>query len=177
MITRRRFVMAGLGGSVALAVTGRLRAAARASADATAAAPLAALDRDAPAILAAVVPVILAGALPAGGVERENAVAETLRDVAQAIAGLPPSAQQELGELFSLLGFAPARVLLAGVRAPWNEASPESLAAFLERWRTSRFALQRSAYGALHQLTLGAWYTNPRAWPQIGYPGPPPIGR
>jgi hypothetical protein len=179
MLTRRRFLITGLGGSVALAVAWRLRATAsttEASPRATAAAPLAALDRDAPAILAAVVPVILSGALPTGS-DRETAIAETLHGVARAIAGLAPSAQRELGELFSLLGFAPARVLLAGVRSPWNEASPETVAAFLERWRTSRFELQRSAYDALHQLTLSAWYANPRAWPAIGYPGPPRIER
>jgi len=177
MITRRRFLVAGVGGTVALALVSRLRGTMAASASAPGTPPLAALDRDAPAILAAVVPVMLAGALPERGADRETAIAETLRDVTGAIAGLAPPAQQELGELFSLLGFAPARVLLAGVRSSWSEATPETVAAFLERWRTSRFELQRSAYNALHQLTLAAWYANPRSWPAIGYPGPPRIER
>ena len=175
MITRRRFVIAGLGGSLALAFAGRLRAATEGTPNAIA--PPVALDRDAQAILAAVVPVMLAGALPERGAEREGAMAETLRDLARAIGSLAPSAQQELGELFSLLAFTPVRVLLAGVRSPWSEAGPEAVGAFLERWRTSRFELQRSAYDALHQLTLAAWYANPRAWPAIGYPGPPQLGQ
>jgi hypothetical protein len=62
------------------------------------------------------------------------------------------------------------------VWSPWPEATRESIAAFLVGWRTSRFALLRSAYGALHQIILGAWYGNPRAWPAIGYPGPPSLG-
>jgi hypothetical protein len=30
----------------------------------------------------------------------------------------------------------------------------------------------RSAYQALHDLVLGAWYANPANWDAIGYPGP-----
>ena len=92
------------------------------------------------------------------------------------IAGLPPATQKELGELFALLGFAPARLLAARVGPHWSSASPDDVAAFLERWRTSGLSLLRSAYDALHQLVLAAWYGNPRAWPAIGYAGPPKLG-
>ena len=37
-------------------------------------------------------------------------------------------------------------------------------------------ALKRSAYDALHQLILAAWYGNGRSWAGIGYPGPPKLG-
>jgi hypothetical protein len=134
---------------------------------------LAALDPAAPAIVAAIVPVVLDGALPADPADRRVAVTETVANVARAVSGLPPSAQKELGELFSLLSLPPTRVALAGVTTPWAEASPEAVAGFLERWRTSEWMLLRSAYDALHQLVLAAWYGNPRAWPSIGYPGPP----
>ena len=96
--------------------------------------------------------------------------------VARAVAGLPPATQKELGELFALLGFAPARLLAARVGPHWSSASPDDVAAFLERWRTSGLSLLRSAYDALHQLVLAAWYGNPRAWPAIGYAGPPKLG-
>jgi hypothetical protein len=133
-----------------------------------------AVDAPARAILAAVIPVLLAGALPIGAGLTE-ARAETLTAVEQAVAGLPPATREELRELFSLLDFAPARCLVAGVWSPWSEASTESIAAFLVRWRDSRFALLRSAYAALHQLVLAAWYAQPRAWPAIGYAGPPTL--
>jgi len=45
----------------------------------------------------------------------------------------------------------------------------------LGRWQHSRLALLRSAYDGLHQLVLAAWYGNSRAWPAIGYPGPPSL--
>ncbi|HEX8012793.1 MAG TPA: hypothetical protein VF814_17955 [Casimicrobiaceae bacterium] len=133
-----------------------------------------AVDAPARAILAAIIPVLLAGALPAGAGLPE-ARAETLAAVEQAIAGLAPATREELRELFSLLDFVPTRFLVAGVWSPWREASTESIEAFLARWRDSRFALLRSAYGALHQLVLAAWYAQPRAWPATGYAGPPAL--
>jgi hypothetical protein len=69
-----------------------------------------------------------------------------------------------------------ARRAFAGVASPWHEAGVDEVAAFLDRWSASGWALKRSAYGALHQLITAAWYGNPKAWPAIGYPGPPPLG-
>jgi hypothetical protein len=92
--------------------------------------------------------------------------------VDQAVSGLPPGVQEEVAQLFALLGFPLSRRLLAGVVSPWLEASPETIQAFLQRWRASRFALLRSAYAALHELMMAAWYGNPMSWPAIGYPGP-----
>jgi hypothetical protein len=83
--------------------------------------------------------------------------------------------QEEVAQLFALLGFPVTRRLLAGVGSPWLEASDGSVQHFLERWRGSRFALLRSAYAALHELIMAAWYGNPAAWARIGYPGPPAI--
>ena len=42
----------------------------------------------------------------------------------------------------------------------------------MQDWRLHRFALLRTAYGALHDLSLGAWYAQPASWNAIGYPGP-----
>jgi len=133
-----------------------------------------ALDSSARTILAAIIPVLLEGALPIGP-EQPAAHAKTLAAVEQTIAGLPPATREELAELFSLLAFAPTRGLVAGVWSPWSEASTETIAAFLARWRDSRFTLLRSAYGALHQLVLAAWYAQPPAWPPTGYAGPPTL--
>ena len=47
--------------------------------------------------------------------------------------------------------------------------------AFLRAWQSSGWALKRTAYDALHQLVIAAWYANPRSWPTIGYPGPPSL--
>jgi hypothetical protein len=174
MTTRRTFLVVGLAGGAALAAAYWLRRTSGRDAVSGMDASLAALDSAAPAIVGAIVPVMLDGALPE---DRHAAVSETVGNVARAVSGLAPNAQKELGELFSLLGFPPTRIALAGVMTAWADASPEAVAAFLERWRSSRWMLQRSAYDALHQLVLAAWYGNPRAWPSIGYPGPPVLAQ
>jgi hypothetical protein len=132
------------------------------------------LDPSARTIIAAIVPVLLEGALPDAGSSVE-ARAEVVVGVDRAVAGLPPASRKELEQLFALLSFAPTRCLIAGVWSPWPDASSKSVAAFLASWRDSRFALLRSGYGALHQIIMAAWYGNTRAWPAIGYGGPPSL--
>ena len=172
LVSRRTLLKMGVAGAAALLMARWLYTAASAASETP---PARRLDAYARAILAAVTPVMLDGALPSGA-EGEAALREALAGVEQAIAGLPPAAREELDELFSLLAFAPTRCLVAGVWKPWPEATRESVAAFLASWRGSRFSLLRSAYGALHQIILGAWYGIPRSWGTIGYPGPPSLG-
>ena len=166
---RRRFLTLGLAGAATLAAAGWLAAILRRPD------PLLALDDDARAIIAAIVPAMLEGALPGTPREREAAIAETIVNIDRAIQGLPLSARTELGQLFALLALTPARRAFAGVAATWQEAGVAEVGAFLDRWRDSGWALKRSAYDALHQLILAAWYGNPRSWAGIGYPGPPKL--
>lgn len=159
MISRREFLKAGFGGSVLLACAGRVAAAA---------------DEEG-AMLAAVASALLAGMLPGERTARAAALTETVAGVRRAVSGLSLPTQKEVAELFSLLTLSPSRRLLAGVSAPWAEASEETVAAFLESWRFSRFGLLQGAYAALHDLVLGAWYARPEHWEAIGYPGIPEV--
>jgi len=124
-------------------------------------------------VLGAIVPVILAGALPIDSTGKSERVQSTIAGVDRAIAGLPSHAQAELHDLFALLAFAPSRWLLAGMRQPWRESSAVDVAAFLQQWRMSGWALKQQAYLALHELVFAAFYADPASWPAIGYPGPP----
>ncbi len=124
-------------------------------------------------LLRALVPAFLDGALPEAGVERARAIDDTVAAVATAIAGLPPVTRDELNALFTILSFAPVRIAFAGVDGDWRDARGSDVAGFVDRLRKSRWAVKRVAYDALHQLIFAAWYANPRAWPAIGYPGPP----
>lgn len=171
-ISRRTLLKAGLAGGAALLLARWLYTTTSGPSPAVKSGP--ALEPDARAIIAAIIPVLLDGALPSGADEKP-ARADVLAAVEQVIAGLPPATRKELDQLFSLLAFAPTRCLVAGVWSPWQQATRESITSFLARWRDSRFALLRSAYGALHQIVLGAWYGNPRSWPAIGYAGPPSL--
>jgi hypothetical protein len=164
---RRTFLSLGIAGAAAFAVAGwwtASRLGERGTADASRR-----------AIFAAIVPAVLAGALPRSADERASAIDDTVRGVEHAISGLPPTARAELAQLLALLAMPAVRIAFAGVSQPWETASVEDVDAFLERWRTSGWALKRSAYDAFHQLIFAAWYGNPRAWSTIDYPGPPPL--
>ncbi len=165
--SRRTFIFVGVAGAAALVAARWLpRPLSAASA----------LGADGTAVMTAVVPVMLGDALPPAGEARDAALRETLAALDGAIGGLAPHARKELGDLFALLVLPPARWSLARTTAAWSEATAEDVGAFLTRLRDSRVGLLRAAYDALHQLVMAAWYGNPRAWPAIGYPGPPVLG-
>jgi hypothetical protein len=166
-ITRRSFVKAGVLGTLVLVAGGGVYRHIH-----PAVSTGFVLDGGARAVLAAVVPAVLDGVLPDDPAQRARAVEATIDGVRQAVAGLPLTVQQEVQDLFGLLALAPARRLLAGVPDDWPAARAEDVAAWLQRWRTHRLSLLRSACQALHDLVLGTWYGNPANWAAIGYPGP-----
>jgi len=168
---RRRFLKVGLAGAAALAIAGGV-AWFRRRVDVAATAP--ALGADARDVVRAIVPSMLAGALPEG-LDRAAAIDETVAGVDRAIGGLPPSARAELAQLFALVTLAAGRRAFAGVPSAWRDATRAEVDAFLASWQSSTWALKRTAYDALHQLVIAAWYANPRSWPAIGYPGPPEL--
>lgn len=170
--SRRTFIVAGVAGAAALGLAAWLKGP---HAPATGV-PRRALDADGEALFAAVIPVLLAGALPAAPAARDAALAETLAGVDVAVSGLPPAAQAELAQLIALLALPPVRWSFARVTSPWRDASGAQVRAFLDRCRDSSLALPRTAYDALHQLTFAAWYGNARSWPALGYDGPPVLG-
>jgi hypothetical protein len=165
--SRRTFLKAGALGALVLAAGGALYRT-------THPAPPQrfALDGEARAALHAIVPSILAGALPQDPPRRSAAIRDAIDGVHQAILGLPLATQKEVQDLFALLALAPARRVLTGLSGGWTSASPAQVTAFLQDWRVHRLGLLRSAYDALHGLVLGAWYASPMSWAAIGYPGP-----
>ena len=171
-ISRRTFIAVGIAGVAVLAASRLIPRTVSPPRDAS----LRALDADGEAIIAAIVPAMLAGALPEDRLERDHAIADAVSGVDTAILGLPPRARKELDQLFALLASAPGRLALARSSATWPAMTLGEVQAFLERLRGSRWSLLRAAYDALHQLVLASWYGAPRAWAAIGYAGPPAIG-
>ena len=170
MPSRRQFIQVGLAGAALLATARWLDRS-----EASPAPGQRLLDERAAAIVGGLVPVILAGVLP----EEEKARARAIREVSEAfdraVAGLSPAVQREVDQLFSILRLAPVRFAFTGLWSPVEESSAEEIAAFLQRWRTSRFDIQRAGYQAMTQLVQASWYDNPQSWAQIGYPGPPAV--
>ena len=161
--SRRAFLKAGVLGAFALAAAGSIY-----KLTLPAATPHRfTVDERAGSVLAAIIPVMLKDAVASPG-DIDAAIGR----VQEAIAGLPVATQQEIQELFGLLVFAPARRLLTGVTEDWPQADQEEVTAFLQSWRTSRFALLQSAYHGLHDLITGSWYSHESTWASIGYHGP-----
>ena len=171
MPTRRQLLKVGIAGGLVLAGARWLDRP-----QALAAANYRFLDDRSAAATAALVPVVLDGALPREAAARRQAIDETVEAFDRAVAGLSPAVQKEVGELFSILRFAPTRLMLTGLWAPVEESSAQEISDFLTRWRRSRFGLQRAGYQALTQLLQAAWYGNNASWAAIGYPGAPRIG-
>lgn len=165
-LSRRSFIKAGLIGGAVLAAAGGIYRATRTPDQPGRFMP----DAKSRAALGAIAAAILKGAVPDSPDSRALAITRT----ETAIATLPLSTQKEIQDLFGLLALAPARRFLAGLPAGWEEAKAEDVASFLQSWRTHRLKMLQSAYHALHDLVLGAWYADESTWAGIGYPGPLP---
>ncbi|KQW87313.1 hypothetical protein ASC94_28385 [Massilia sp. Root418] len=167
MLNRRTFLKTGVLGALALAAGGALYRSVQGAAQPQ----RYVLEGEARAVLAAIIPAIVGPMLPQEGAARAAAVARTTHGVQQAVSSLPLHTQKEVQDLFGLLALAPARRLLAGVPA-WCDTTPAQAAEFLQGWRMHRLQMLQTAYHALHDLVLGAWYADPASWAAMGYPGP-----
>lgn len=126
------------------------------------------LDDAAKQVFSAIIPVLLAGALPPG----PEPVQQALGRIQNAIASLALSSQQELADLLKLLASSVGRRYLAGVDDDWSQAKPAQVTAFLQKWRSHRSPTLQTGYQALHDLVIGPWYGDESTWAGIGYPGP-----
>jgi hypothetical protein len=123
-------------------------------------------------VFSAVGRAILDKTLPADDGARHIALDGLLGRIDVLVQALPPHAQAELSQLLALLASAAGRRTLAGLSQPWDEASIADIQRSLQDMRLSRLALRQQAYAALHDITAGAYFSDPASWPLLGYPGP-----
>lgn len=172
-LKRRRFLQVGLiGGGILAAVRIAYEPPGAVQERAAGGYPYEFLNAHDRALFAILIPVVLAGAIPAGNPETVERVLQALD---RSLLAPAPAVQEELRDLIRLLEFPITRRLLAGIWSPWHEASREKVGNFLERWRTSRFALFNGAYVAIATLIKCAWYGLPESFAGISYAGPPEI--
>jgi len=91
------------------------------------------------------------------------------------ITALPHHAQTELSQLLAILGSGAGRLALAGLSMPWSTASVADVQMALQGMRLSTLVVRQQAYAALHDITAGAYFSEPTTWSVLGYPGPPKI--
>ena len=118
---------------------------------------------------------VLDKSIPAEDGARQIALNGLLTRIDTLVAGLPPHAQAELSQLLSLLSSSGGRRALAGLSQPWTDASVADIQRALQGMRLSSLALRQQAYGALHDITASAYFSDETTWSLLGYPGPVPI--
>lgn len=129
--------------------------------------------RDADLVLfRALIPAVITS-LPTPGPLRDALQHQMLQGIDLGCYRLAHPTRKAVLQLFDLLNLGLTRRLLAGV-GDWNSATPQQVQAFLERWRTSSFAVLNSGYRALIKLVGAPYYGTHVGWAAANYPGPPP---
>ena len=167
---RRQLLRAGFWGTVALSTVSTASLLSGCSS-----APLAAglrLFRETDVkVLRALVPVVLAGELPAGAAARP-VVDDTITALDGFLYATSNAGHKLIHQLFDLLSMPFTRYTVAGLRSDWDAASHEEIESFLARWRDSRFEMLRGGYMALTQMINMTWYMQPHSWAAINYVPP-----
>jgi hypothetical protein len=171
-LARRDFLKVGAGASLTLIFAGGLGALSGCSQ--TAKAPeggFAFLQAGDVALFSALAPAVVDELAKLDSAERKARTADLLRNLDATCSTLGMASKAELRKLLDLLSIGPVRYVLTGVGA-WNEASIETLQAFLTGWRSSRFETLTAGANVLVRLTASSSYVLPVSWPATGYPGP-----
>lgn len=123
--------------------------------------------------LRALIPVMLEGAVASE--KMPGAVDGTLKSLDYSLDQLSPEMLKLTRQLFDVLGMAVTRGPLTGIWGSWENAGPEAMRHFLERWQNSSLSLLRMGHSSLQQMVMMAWYTRAESWAHCGYPGPPNV--
>jgi hypothetical protein len=115
---------------------------------------------------------VLDKTLPEQPAAKEAALTGLLSRVDVLTSALPAHAQAELSQLLSILATPAGRYALAGLAPPWHSASATEVQTALQNMRLSSLAVRQQAYAALHDITAGAYFSEPATWSLLGYPGP-----
>ena len=123
--------------------------------------------------LRALIPVMLTASVTAPAMP--GAVKATLDTLDDNLNHLSPALLTLTQQLFDVLAMPVTRGPLTGVWGRWENASPEQIETFLQRWQNSSLSLLKMGHGSLVQLVMMSWYECPQSWGACGYPGPPKL--
>lgn len=168
---RRSLLKLGLLGGALFATAGAAASLSGCSADSPPQAGFTTLRGDDMPFLLALIPVVLAGAVPQG--QMPAALQGTLKNIDDGLAQVSPAMLKLTRQLLDVCSSGLTRGPLTGVWGRWENARPEQVEAFLLRWRDSSLDLFKQGHSAILQLILMAWYSCPESWAHCGYPGPP----
>lgn len=124
-------------------------------------------------LLSALVPAIMAGALPEEPAARTEEISSLIRDLDVGLYNIGEANRNEVRKLFDLLTFAPTRILAAGMWSSWDKADAKRADHFLTGWRQSWISQFNNGYAALVKIIVLAEYGRQGNWARSGYAGPP----
>lgn len=170
-VSRRTLLRRGFVGGALLLLAGAAKVFFAPTRRRTAPGRLAVLDETEASILAAVAETVL-------GLESGAPSAETVDVVGRVDATLargPAADGRDFARLLRLFENGWTGLATGTATVAFSAASPAARAARLHAWETSRIALFRTGFQAMKRLCAACYYSSPRSWPTIGYPGPPEI--
>ena len=85
------------------------------------------------------------------------------------LAALPESDAKDMKQLLALFDNALFNLSLR----PFTHKSAAEQDAHLKAWQTSRLAIKRTGFQAMKRLTCALYFSDPRTYASVGYPGPP----
>ncbi|MBI5505383.1 MAG: hypothetical protein HY899_11320 [Deltaproteobacteria bacterium] len=121
----------------------------------------------------AIAPIVLGSLMPADPAARAAALTEGMATLDEYLAHFSLPLQKQVRLVFGALSLLPVRLLLLGTASRWRSADPARVEAFLHRAQGSGLAPLRLVFALLHSMTVLAWFDQPGAWNELGYPGPP----
>lgn len=173
MTTRRHFLIKTIAG--AAAVIGATYIALPGDEIDQHASDLIFLTRHDQVIVAALLPVLLAGYVDKNRPVHPTLCAKLLHNFDQAVALQRPGVQAELRQLFDLLSFKLSRAALTHSLASWTDLPWQNKQQLLLDWRDSALDLLQTAYSGLHDLVIAAYFVESSSWSEIGYEPPPAL--
>src|SRR3954469_8830170 len=169
--TRRGFLKKTLGGAVLLAAAGAVPLALRKTKLRETPKPLRFFTPAEYSIWAAVADRILTEEQPSGAPSPSQIDVAAKADAF--LAPLPQNDRKDLKQLLALFDNALFSALQGGPPRPFTQMEPADQDAHLRRWQNSRLALQRTGFQAMKRLSCALYFSDPRTFAAVGYPGPP----
>jgi hypothetical protein len=171
VVSRRGLLQAGLVGSAAVWGSGLLGCTRRAAQPAGGQ-QRAALSPSGEEIVRAVIPVVLGPCCRAPARRASRRSRRAWRASTNTTQSRSRCRSDEARDVFATLDLLPVRLLLLGMAALAG-CFARCRRAFLRSARQSRVFLLRRIFAFLQSMTVLAWFDQPAAWREIGYPGPP----
>lgn len=170
-LTRRQLVRRGVVGTVLIAAAGAAGAFWWPTRRRRPRPGLRVLDEREASILGAVAETMLA---IEPGAPQADAV-DVVGRVDAVLTRSPADVQREFSRLLRVFENGATGLATASGWTSFTAASRSSREKRLHAWQTSRVALFRTGFQAMKRFCGACYYSSPRSWPAIGYPGPPDI--